>query len=68
MIPGKSQTRSFFFISIVQWNVEEDDTIISKAAKGKGKTRGKNGKLENVPRSKMMNRQTALKIMIGGHC
>ena len=68
MIPGKSQTRSFFFISIVQWNVEEDDTIISKVAKGKEKTHGKNGKLENVPRSKMMNRQTALKVMIGGHC
>ena len=68
MILGKSQTRSFFFISIVQWNVEEDDTIISKVAKSKGKTRGKNGKLENVPGSKMINRQTALKIMIGGHC
>ena len=44
---GKSnplQTRVFFFTSIAQWNVEEDDKITSKVVKGKGKTRGKDGK------------------------
>ena len=47
--PGKSnplQTR-LFFISIAQWSVEENDTIMSKVAKSKGKTRGKNGKTAN---------------------
>ena len=38
----------FFFISIAQWSVEEDDTIISKVAKGKGKTRGKNEKNQKM--------------------
>ena len=33
--------------------------MMSKAAKGKGKTRGKNGKTENVLRSRTKNRQTA---------
>ena len=28
-----------FFISIAQWSVVEDDTIMSKVVKGKGKTR-----------------------------
>ena len=37
-------TRFFFFISIAQWSVEEEDTIMSKVAKGKGKTCAKNGK------------------------
>ena len=37
------QTRPFF-TSIAQWNVEEDDKITRKVAKGKGKTRGKDGK------------------------
>ena len=47
--PGKSnplQTR-LFFISIAPWSVEENDTIMSKVAKSKGKTRGKNGKTAN---------------------
>ena len=30
----------FFFISIAQWSVEADDTIIIKVAEGKGKTCG----------------------------
>ena len=34
----------FFFISIAQWSVKDDDTMMSKVAKGKGKTRCKNGK------------------------
>ena len=34
----------FFSISIAQWSDEEDNTIMSKVAKSKGKTRGKNGK------------------------
>ena len=43
--PGKvTHFKHFFFISIAQWSVEEDVTITSKVAKGKGKTRGKNGK------------------------
>ena len=31
-----------FFISIAQWSVEEDNTIMSKVVKGKGKTCCKN--------------------------
>ena len=34
----------FFLISIAQWSVKDDDTMMSKVAKGKGKTRCKNGK------------------------
>ena len=33
-----------FFTSIAQRSVEEDDTIMSKVAKGKRKTRDRNGK------------------------
>ena len=33
-----------FFISIAQWSIEQDDTIMSKVKKGKGKTHGKNAK------------------------
>ena len=36
------QTR--FFISIAQGNIEGDNTMMSKVAKGKGKTHSKNGK------------------------
>ena len=39
-----THSRHVFFISITQWNVEEDNTIIRKLAKGKGKTYGKDGK------------------------
>ena len=52
----------FFFISIAQWSVEEDDTIMRKVAKGEGKTRDKNGKTANVLRSKTTNRHAAFKI------
>ena len=47
--PGNSNPLQtcFFFISIAQWNVEEDYTIMSKVAKGKGKN----------PRQKWKNRQ-----------
>ena len=41
--PGKSnplQTR-FFFILIAQWSIKEDNTIISKIAKGKEKSAAK---------------------------
>ena len=31
-------------ISIAEWSVEEDDTLMSKVAKGEEKIRGKNGK------------------------
>ena len=34
----------FFFISIAQWSIEQDDTKMSKVKKGKGKTHGKNAK------------------------
>ena len=34
----------FFLNSIAQWSLEEDNTIMSKVTKGKGKTRGKNEK------------------------
>ena len=46
IFPGKSNPLQtcFFFISIAQWSIEEDDTIMSKVKKGKGKTRGKNAK------------------------
>ena len=53
------QTR-FPLISIVQWRVEKDDTIIGKVAKGKGKPRGKMEKTENMLRSKTTNRQSKL--------
>ena len=45
--PGKSisfQTSFIFLFAIAQWNVEEKDTIMSRAAKGKGESRGKNKK------------------------
>ena len=45
--PGKiTHCRHPFFIviSFAQWSVEEDDTMMSKVARGKGKIRGKNGK------------------------
>ena len=34
----------FLFISIAQWNVEANETIISKVAKGKGTARGESRK------------------------
>ena len=62
--PGKSialQTR--FVISIAQWCVEEDDTMMAKVAKNKGKTRGKKDthRLDRggQRRGKTTNRQTA---------
>ena len=54
------QTR-FPLISIVQWRVEKDDTIIGKVAKGKGKPPGKMEKTENMLRSKTTNRQSKLR-------
>ena len=41
---GKVTHGRHVFISIAQGSVEENDAIISKKAKGKGKYRGKNGK------------------------
>ena len=42
---GKSNPlQTPFFILIAQWSVEEDETIMGEVAKGKGKTRAKNGK------------------------
>ena len=41
---------------------------MGEVAKGKRKTRGKNGKPENVLRSKTTNRHTAFKITIRGDC
>ena len=59
----------FFSISIAQWSDEEDNTIMTKVAKSKGKTRGKNGKkLKNVLRSQTVNRQTAFIIKFRGDC
>ena len=57
-----------FFFLFAQWSVEDDDTITSKVAKGKGKTRGKMEKPENVLRSKTTNRRSAFKITIRGDC
>ena len=51
----------FFWISIAQWSVEEDNTVRSKVAKGKGKKPA--AKMEK-PRSETTNRQTAFKITI----
>lgn len=51
------------FFLFAQWS-EEDDTRTSKVAKGKGKTRGKMEKPENVLRSKTTNRQTASKLRL----
>ena len=36
--------QAHFYISIAQWSVEEDNTIIRKLAKDKGKTHDKDGK------------------------
>ena len=45
--PGKViYCRQVFCFSIAQWSIEEDYVVIGKVAKGKGKTRGKNGKTE----------------------
>ena len=68
--PGKSnplQTR-LFFISIAPWSVEENDTIMSKVAKSKGKPAAKMEKPQTVLMSKTMNRHTAFKITIRGDC
>ena len=51
----------FFWISIAQWSVEEDNTVRSKVAKGKGKKPA--AKMEK-PRNETTNRQTAFKITI----
>ena len=40
----------FFFISIAQWSIGEDDTIMSKVKKGKGKTCSKNAKNDKMCR------------------
>ena len=58
----------FSFISIVQWSVEEENTKMSKVAKGKGKTYGKNVKTGKFATEQTMNRQTAFKITIRGDC
>ena len=58
----------FFSISIAQLSVELDDTIMSKVAKGNGKTRGKNGKTEKRGEEPDNDRYTAFKITIRGYC
>lgn len=42
----ENHCRQVFFILIVQWSIEEDNTKGGKVAKDKGKTYGKNGKPE----------------------
>ena len=43
--PGKeTHCRHVFFISIAEWSVKADEKLMSKVAKGKEKTRDKNGK------------------------
>ena len=43
--PGKrNPLETRFFISIAKWSVKEDEKLMSKVAKGKEKTRDKNGK------------------------
>ena len=61
---------SFFFfpISIAQWSVEEEDTIMSKVSKGKEKPAPKMEKPQNMLRSKTKNRHIAFKIKIQGNC
>ena len=58
----------FFFISIAQWSVEEDVTITSKVAKGKGKTRGKNGKPAKWAEEQDNQSTHSFKITIRGNC
>ena len=58
----------FFLISIAQWSVEEEDTIMSKVSKGKEKPAPKMEKPQNVLRSKTTNRRIAFKIKIQGNC
>ena len=45
-----------------QWSDEEDITIMSKVAKGKGKSRSEVGKSETVLKSKTTNPRTAFQI------
>ena len=58
--PGKvSHCRhSFLVISIAQWSVEEDDTILGKVAKAKEKPAAKKEKPENVGAEKQDNEST----------
>ena len=58
--PGKvSQCRhSFLVISIAQWSVEEDDTILGKVAKAKEKPAAKKEKPENTGAEKQDNEST----------
>ena len=43
--PGKeTHRRHVFFISIAEWSVKADEKLMSQVAKGKEKTRDKNGK------------------------
>ena len=63
--PGKrNPLETRFFISIAKWSVKEDEKLMSKVAKGKEKTRDKNGKTANVLRSKTKNRHTASKLRL----
>ena len=67
--PGKvTHFKHFFFISIAQWSVEEDVTITSKVAKGKGKTRGKNGKPAKWAEEQDNKSTYSFKITIRGTC
>ena len=65
---SKGLTLETSAVSIVQWSVEEENTKMSKVAKGKGKTHGKNGKTGKFATEQTMNRQTAFKITIRGDC
>ena len=58
--PGKvSHCRhSFLVISIAQWSVEEDDTILGKVAKAKEKPAAKKEKPENAGAEKQDNEST----------
>ena len=68
--PGSNPLRTLFFflISIAQWSVEEDNTIMSKVAKAKEKPVAKMEKLQNELRGETTNQHTAFKITILGDC
>ena len=50
-----THSRHVSFISITQWSVEEDNTIIRKLAKDKGQTHDKDGKTGKCAKNKTKN-------------
>ena len=67
--PGKvTHCRNFFFnILIAQQSTEEDHTIMSKVAKGKGNTCNKNGKTAKCAEEQDNEQTDSFQFMICGN-